>query len=333
MRSATAPSYDSLSPRRLVTVLLPMLPGVCRDRVREDAEAAGFVCAFCESEAEARALLPETEIYFGPGIPLDGGADRLRWIALPSAGIEPFHRSGALPEGVALTNAAGAYGVTIAEHIVMVTLEMMRRRADYLDIVARREWRRDLPIRAIHGTRVVIVGTGDIGREAARRLRAFAPAEITGVSRSGVCSEPLFDRMLPVSRIEEALPGAELLILCIPGTPETRDLLDARRLALLPEGAFLVNVGRGNCLDEDAVRAALREGRLAGAALDVFRQEPLPADSPLWETPGLMVTPHISGNMTLDWTLERVVGIFTDNLKRYAAGKPLTHRVEPARGY
>ena len=87
MRSATAPSYDSLSPRRLVTVLLPMLPGGCRDRVREAAEAAGFVCAFCESEAEARALLPETEIYFGPGIPLDGGADRLRWIALPSAGI------------------------------------------------------------------------------------------------------------------------------------------------------------------------------------------------------------------------------------------------------
>ena len=332
MRSVTEPSADSLSPRRLVTVLLPMLSGGCRDRVREAADAAGFACAFCESEAEAQALLPETEIYFGPGIPLDG-ADRLRWIALPSAGIEPFHRPGALPDGVALTNAAGAYGVTIAEHIVMVTLEMMRRRADYLDIVARREWRRDLPVRAIHGTKAVIVGTGDIGREAARRLRAFAPAEITGVSRSGVCAEPLFDRMLPVSRIDEALPGAELLILCLPGTPETQDLLDARRLSLLPGGAFLVNVGRGSCLDEDAVLAALREGRLAGAALDVFRQEPLPADSPLWETPGLIVTPHISGNMTLDWTLDRVVGIFTDNLKRYAAGAPLTHRVEPARGY
>ena len=326
-------AYFPKEPRRLLTVMIPSLAEEHRKHIRETAEASGFACAFCENEDEARAILPDTEVYFGPGFPLKGLAQRLRWIALPSAGAEPFIQPGALPEGVQLTNAAGAYGVTISEHIVMVTLEMMRRRADYLDIVARRAWKRDLPIRSIHSAGIVIVGTGDIGREAARRLRAFAPAEIVGVNRSGTCAEPLFDRLLTVDRLEEALPGAELLILCLPGTPETRGLLDARRLAMLPKGAYLVNVGRGSCLDEDALMDMLRTGRLGGAALDVFCQEPLPADSPLWETPNLIVTPHISGNMTLRWTMERVVGIFTDNLRRYAAGEPLTHTVDPGRGY
>ena len=124
-----------------------------------------------------------------------------------------------------------------------------------------------------------------------------------------------------------------LLILCLPGTPETSDLLDARRLAMLPEGVYLVNVGRGNCLDEEALLEMLRTGRIGGAALDVFRQEPLPADSPMWDAPNLIVTPHISGNMTLRWTMDRVVQIFTDNLERYGAGEPLTHTVDPGRGY
>ena len=94
-----------------------------------------------------------------------------------------------------------------------------------------------------------------------------------------------------------------------------------------------MNVGRGSCLDEDALAEALREGRLAGAALDVFRQEPLPPDSPLWTVPNLIITPHISGNMTLQWTMDRVTAIFLENLSRYAAGLPLTHTVDPGKGY
>lgn len=317
---------------RLLTVLIPMLSQAHREAIRSAAERAGFRCVFCQSQAEAMALLPDTEICFGPALPLDS-ARSLRWLALPSAGVEPFVRPGLLPEGVVLTNSSGAYGVTIAEHIVMVTLEMMRRRADYLEIAARRAWTRDLTVRSIHSSRVLILGTGDIGRETARRLRAFRPASITGVNRSGANPDGLFDRVAEVGRIDETLPGQELVILCLPGTPETRDLLDDRRLALLPEGAFLVNVGRGSCVDETALVNSLRSGRLGGAALDVFRQEPLPQDSPLWDVPNLLITPHISGNMTLAWTMDRVVEIFVDNLALYAAGEPLTHRVFPERGY
>ncbi len=318
---------------RLLTVLIPMLSAAHRERIRARAEDLGFACEFCDTDAGALALLPETEILFGGALPL-GRADRLKWLALPSAGVEPYHVPGALPDGVTLTNSAGAYGVTISEHIIMVTLEMMRRRAEYLDITARREWRRDLPVRSIHGCRAVLAGTGDIGRETARRLRSFAPASVVGVSRSGRCADPgLFDRVLPVSALDTVLPETDLLILSIPGTPESADLLDARRLALLPEGAYLVNVGRGLCLNEEALMAALKSGRLAGAALDVFRQEPLPTNHPLWETPGLLITPHISGNMTLDWTMEQVVSMFLENLSLYAGGQPLRRTVDPDRGY
>ncbi len=318
--------------RRLLAVWIPMLSQDHRQRIRQAAGRCGLETSFCETEAEAQAALPGAEVYFGPAIPLIG-ARSLKWLALPSAGVEPFTRPGILPEGVILTNASGAYGVTIAEHIVMVTLEMMRRRAEYLDIVANRGWQRDLPIRSIHGSRILILGTGDIGRETARRLRAFSPAAIVGVNRSGVCPEPLFDRVLTAEGLDKLLPEQDLVILCLPGTPETRDLMNAARLALLPETAYVVNVGRGGCLDEDALAKALRGGKLAGAALDVFRTEPLPADSPLWEVPNLIITPHISGNMTLRWTMERVVAIFLKNLSSYAAGEPLSHTVDPARAY
>ena len=232
----------------------------------------------------------------------------------------------------ALSNSSGASGVTIAEHIVMVALEMLRRQLDYDAIVARRGWRRDLAVRSIHQSRVTLLGTGDIGREAALRLRAFRPERIVGVNRGGRDESGLFDRVLPREALDAVLPQTDILIVSLPGTAETRRMLDAAKLALLPDGALLINVGRGSVLDEAALDKELRAGRLQ-AALDVFEHEPLPEDSPLWDCPNLRLTPHVAGNMTLPHTVERIVALFLEDFANYCEGRPLKRLVEREKGY
>ncbi len=215
----------------------------------------------------------------------------------------------------------------------MVTLEMMRRRSEYLEIVRRKGWIRDLHIDSIRNSRITLLGTGDIGRECAKRLRAFGPAALVGVNRRGVNPEDLFDRVVPADQLEKILPETDLLILSLPATEETRGILNEERLALLPETARLVNVGRGSAVDQKALEKMLREGKLAGAALDVFEQEPVPPEDSLWDCPRLLMTSHIAGNMTLDYTVEQITRQFLEDLENYAAGRPLKHLVDRKREY
>jgi len=215
----------------------------------------------------------------------------------------------------------------------MVALEIMRRQPDYNRVVAAREWVRDLPIRSIRGSRVTLLGAGDIGREAATRLRSFGPARIVAVNRSGRDAGDWFDQTLPVSALDDILPGTDLLVMSLPGTPESRGIMDGRRLSLLPKDAFLINVGRGNAIDEAALVGLMNGGHLAGAALDVFNAEPLPADSPLWDCPRMLITTHVAGNMTLEYTVDRIVNMFIEDFGRYCEGKPLLRLVDREKGY
>lgn len=318
--------------RRLV-VHFPEMTAAQREAVGAAAERKGFEALFYDTEEAARPAAARAEILLTASSSLAENAPKLRWLCTHFAGINQFSASEAFLSGRAvLSNSSGAYGVTIAEHIVMVALEMLRRQPAYSRIVSARSWRRDLPIRSIHGSRVTLLGTGDIGREAARRLRAFAPASITGVNRSGACRENCFDRLLPRERLDEALPETDLLIISLPGTPETARMLDARRLALLPDGALVINVGRGTVIDQAALEKELRGGRLS-AALDVFEREPLPPDDPLWTCPNLLITPHCAGNATLPYTVERIVALFLEDFERYCAGLPPARQVDVKRGY
>ena len=303
-----------------------------RETIRAAALRHGFEPCFPARAQDALPFAEEIEIAFCDSPVLSAAAPGLRWQCTPSAGINQFTAPGAFlnPDAV-LTNSSGAYGVTIAEHIIMVTLELLRRQREYTEIVAGRRWIRALPVRSIHGSRVTLLGTGDIGTEAAIRLRAFSPAGITGVSRSGR-AVPVCDRVLPVSRLDEALPETDLLILSLPGTPETTRLLSAGRLGLLPDGAVIVNVGRGVTIDQAALERELRAGRLQ-AALDVFEREPIPPEDPLWTCPNLLITPHNAGNMSLPYTVERAVAMFLEDLEHYAAGRPLAHTADVRRGY
>ncbi|MBR0368791.1 MAG: D-2-hydroxyacid dehydrogenase [Clostridia bacterium] len=298
------------------------------------ARQRGYRAAFVSSEAEAEAIAPEAEILFSLNAALLPRAPKLKWLCVPFAGVDAYLKP-ALEDrrDILLSSSSGAYGVTIAEHIVMVTLMLMRRQMEYTEVVRRGGWRRDLPIRAIHGSRIAVLGAGDIGREAAVRLRAFAPASIVGVNRSGRNPGDIFDAVVPVDALDDLLPRVDLLIMALPGTPETRHILDARRLELLPEDAFIVNVGRGSAIDEAALASQLRAGRFAGVALDVFEHEPLPPDDPLRACPRLLITPHVAGNMTLSYTVARIVELFLEDFANYCDGRPLARRVEPGKGY
>ena len=184
---------------------------------------------FFNSDAEALPFLADAEIVFGQSAALAKNAPALRWLCTPSAGVNQFMGDHvfASPDAV-LTNSSGAYGVTIAEHIVMLTLEALRRQKEYSAIVARREWKRDLPVRSIRDSRITLLGTGDIGREAAIRLRAFGPACLRGVNRSGSNPGGLFDAVAKQENLAQVLPETDILIASLPGTAETFHMAAAR---------------------------------------------------------------------------------------------------------
>lgn len=305
-------------------------------RLEAAANATGCAIHYYPDNDSAIPYMKDIHIIFGPS---DGrspdlvkAAPELQWFASYYAGVDPLIKTRALGENTILTNGSGAYGVTIAEHMIMVTLMMLRRYPEYYDFVQTKQFRSDLMIGSIYDATIVICGTGDIGSNFAKRLRAFCPAKIIGVNRSGKCPAE-FDEVVKIEDIESVLPQADVLALTLPGTVETNNLISAKRIAMLKKGSFIVNVGRGNCIDQDAVIDALNAGKLGGAALDVFQEEPIPENDPAWNTPGLLVTPHCSGKMTMAFTRDTLVDTFCENLKRYHKGEPMLHLVDKSLGY
>ena len=317
--------------RLMIVTVFPMKEEH-RKVIEHAAETKGFTVRFFEKHKDALPFMPQAEILFSQSAKLAAQAPNLRWQCTPSAGVDHFQPDCFPNPETVLTNSSGAYGVTISEHIIMLILEMLRRQPEYNEMVRRREWRRDLPVASILGSRITLLGTGDIGCETAARLRAFRPASLTGVNRGGGNPGNLFDRIVRPEALEEVLPETDVLIISLPGTPETARMMDAGRLALLPDGALVINVGRGSIIDQKALEAELRSGRLQ-AALDVFEQEPLPADDSLWDCPNLLIAPHVAGNMTLPYTQKRIVELFLEDFENYCAGRPLARQVDLKKGY
>lgn len=306
------------------------------DKMKRTAEEVNCDLSFYPDADSAMRSLSDVDILFAAsnaGSPeVVKAAPQLKWFASYFAGVDPLISSGVMKPETLLTNGSGAYGVTIAEHMIMVTLMMMRRYPEYHQFVKNQEFRSDLMIGSIFDATVIVCGTGDIGSHFARRLRAFSPRKIVGVNRSGRPCED-FDLVIPMDSLDQYLPEADILALCLPGTPHTNDLISRQRLNMLKSSAFVINVGRGNCLDQDAVIEMLNSGALAGAALDVFRTEPIPQNDPAWNTPGLLVTPHCSGKMTMAYTRDTLVDSFCENLKRFCRGEQLHHLVDREFGY
>lgn len=297
-----------------------------RARIRETAGKLGFTPHFygLDQFEEARACLQDCEILYAHDPELLRAAPAsLRWYCCSYAGVDPYCRDpGLFANPDCLLSNTSCYGVTIAEHVVMVLLMLLRRMPEYGEVVRNRSWSNQLPIRSIRDNEFTILGLGNIGVNVAERLRGM-----------GAAREAVFDEVLPISALDEVLPRTRNLIMALPGTAETAHILNRERIALLPAGSYVVNVGRGSAIEQDALVEALNAGRLGGAALDVMDPEPLPKDHLLWSAKNLILTPHVSGNMTLGYTCDRNVEMFCEDLENYAGGRRLNSLVDRKRGY
>jgi phosphoglycerate dehydrogenase-like enzyme len=255
-------------------------------------------------------------------------APRLRWVQTTGAGVDHLLPLDWLPPRITLTNNSGPHAPKCEEFCLMALLALAVRLPG---LAAHQRQRRCEPIITppIRGRRCLVIGYGDLGRAAARAGKTLG-LDVTAVNRGGV-GEGAADRVFPSSRLDELLPDAEFVIVTTPLTPATRHIVDAARLALLPKGAGLVNVGRAALVDYEALTARLRDGHLSGAILDVHDPEPLPPESPLWDTPNLIVTPHVScddpryADMLLD--------AWAANFARLESGEPLRNVVDREQGY
>lgn len=282
--------------------------------------------------------LPDTDIFFGYSLraPQLKEARKLKWIHSTATGVAQLMYPELRDSGIVVTNPKGIFSIPIAEHSLGLLIALARNFPDSVRGQDRREWVQqelwDKPqhLTELSGKLLLIIGYGSIGREVARRARAF-DIRVWGVTRSGLGDQSLAEKIVPATQLESVLPEADYILIAAPETRDTTRLIGPAQFARMKRGARLINVGRGSLLDEAALLCALETGALAGAALDVTQTEPLPSDSPLWRAPNLFITPHTSAVSDRLW--ERETALLMDLLERWFSGKELRNVVDFDKGY
>jgi len=314
---AGALPQEDLAELRALAPNVRVVAGLSRDEALQLApEAHGIDGRFC-----TREILQ--------------AAERLCWVQAGSAGVERYL---ALPEltddeRIVLTNMKGMHGPAIADHVFGLLLVLTRDLRFHLDPARRGAWSRGGsggPTLALQERTLLVVGLGGIGSEVARRGKGFG-MHVLATRRSDTPAPWYVDRQGRPQELLELLAQADVVVLCVPLTDETEGLIGARELAAMRPGGYLINIARGRVVDTDALLEALRDGRLAGAGLDVTDPEPLPADHPLWQLSNVVVTPHVAGRAEL--TEERRRALYLENLRRFGAGEPLLNVVDKRAGY
>lgn len=256
-------------------------------------------------------------------------APHLRLIQSTGAGMDalaPFDR---IPKTALLLNNRGVHADRAGEFSIMAMLMLATYMPRFASNQRAKKWER-LTSSIVAGKRATIVGVGGLGGGAARRARQFG-VHVTGI-RHGNAPHPDCDETKTIDQLDRVLPETDFLLLACPLTEATRNLLDAWRISLLPERAGVINIGRGGLIDQPALIEALRAGRLAGAVLDVFAREPIPADDPIWDAPNLMITPHISSDDPLRYNAA-TLALFFENLRAIAQGRVPPTLVDRVKGY
>jgi phosphoglycerate dehydrogenase-like enzyme len=283
-----------------------------------------------EGEEAFLAMLGEAEVLYdfprGHIRDLTVVAPNLRWVQGSMAGAgEVAKKAGLLDTDVVVTTASGVYSGPLAEFVVMALLQHAKNLDRLRREKAAKVWRQT-HTDTLEGKTLCIVGMGNIGRAIAERVRPFG-TRIVGVKRTVREDDPAWrhaDELYSTDRLRDALGEADYVAITLPGTPETHHLVDAGAISAMKPGAYFVNVGRGTVVDEGALVEALESGRLSGAALDVFEVEPLPEESPLWELPNVIVSPHAT-DMAPSIINKRQTDLFCENLRRYLGGEPLVN--------
>jgi phosphoglycerate dehydrogenase-like enzyme len=340
------PAAIALSP-----ILSARYRGRDLERIREAAPGARLV--MISSEGHADGPLDDVEVLLRGYISAEtfdrvvARAPRLRWVHSASAGVESVLTPTTRQRDLVITNARGVFSRPIAEYVLLMILAVSRRLPQLLELQRERTWQ-PLEGAELRDVTVGIVGLGSIGRDVASLATAFGCRVLASRRRpptdavEDVASveDEAGDPPLPAPRIErvfgaDGLPAllaeSDFIVLATPLTSETENLIDADALARFKPGAWLINIARGRLVDERALLRALDEGRLGGAVLDTFRDEPLPPSSPFYDRPNVIVTPHTSWSSGR--VLDRSVELFCTNLRRFAEGLPLVNVVDPSAGY
>ena len=322
----------------LIAVISPapawVMPQRHVDRLRSDFPQHTFIEA--SDRDEIRRRLPEADVAFASYVDRDAfaSATRLKWVQSPAVGVGRLMYPELLASAVILTSARGIRARSMAEHVIGVTIALARVLPATIRAQAAHRWAQEeleTATRTLCGQRMGIVGLGAIGREVVKIAAPFG-FRVTAIRRrAGEAVPDGVDAVWTPDRLPDLLAQSDVVVLAAPRTPATNRLIGRAQIEQMKPGALLVNVARGKLVDDDALIDALRDGRLGGAALDVFSEEPLDPSSPYWDLPNVIVTPHTSGAMQDYWT--PLVELFADNLRRFEKGEPLLNVVDKVAGY
>lgn len=275
------------------------------------------------------------EIVFGePQRSTIDSMKNLRWIQMTWAGANKYTSAPKFPDNIILTSASGAYGCVISEYIISGILTLIKNLFSYRAQVKSGGWNKIEDDDTLEGKRVLILGTGNIGQETAKKLKCFG-AYTVGICRTPSNKQLPFDEVYTIDSVDTQLPSADVVVIALPGTPETAEMFDAARIKKMKGNAILVNVGRGFIINTDALTNALQNDLLRGAVLDVTEPEPLPKNHPLRNMENVILTPHISG---ISWgrnmfTRKRILDIFRENLMRDRDNELKKNIIDFSKGY
>ena len=311
-----------------------VMPRSFVDQLRRDFPQHTFLDAW--DRDALRRVLPEADAAFTPFVDRDAfaSASRLRWVQSPAVGVGSLMFPELLASPVVITSARGIRARSIAEHVLGVTIALARRLPAARRAQAAHRGVQDeveTEARALQGQRMGLVGLGAIGLELVKIAAPFGFRISAIRRRAGGPPPDGVEAVWTPDRLPDLLSQSDVVVLAAPHTPETKRLIGRPQLDQIKHGALLVNVARGRLVDDEAVVDALGDGRLGGAALDVFTREPLDPSSPYWDLPNVIVTPHTSGAMKDYWT--PLVALFADNLRRFEKGEPLLNVVDKVAGY
>jgi len=299
------------------------------DRIHSISDSLAVEKAPTISDALARAADAEIILAGRWSDDLWKAAPNMCWVQSSGAGVERFLTPEFIASPVILTNAAGIYAIPIADHVIAFVLAFSRGLPRCLRNQLDRKWEWRGGDELADKT-LGIIGLGGIGAEVARRANAF-DMRVIAIRRRPDRPSPFADEVRGPDSLPWLLAESDYIALCAALTPKTRHLIGEAELNLMKSTAYLINIGRGRLIDEPALISALQAGRLAGAGLDVFAEEPLPSDSPLWEMPNVIITPHSSGSSPRSH--DRLMDLFCQNLRRYLAGQELLNVVDKGEGY
>jgi len=278
------------------------------------------------------ALLAEAEVIFGRILEnITARAPKLKWVQTVTAGVDRWQNNSIMKSSVILTSVSGIHATPISEFVLGLMLMIVKRAPQYFELKQIKQWQRLTPS-VLRGKTVGVVGLGSIGREVARLAKAFhmrVLATRRSVKKTGRAR--YVDTMFPPEQLAQLLAESDFVVIAVPLTRETRKLIGEKELRAMKSTAYLINIARGGIVDEEALIRALEEHWIAGAGLDVFATEPLPATSRLWELPNVIFSPHISGGHE-DY-LRHATEVFVDNLRRYVNGQKLRNVVDKKKGY